>query len=105
MEVGCSAKESLLQALEGPRGKPSLKNQDNKPDAADFKILQESFDSVTQVTSAMKRVAVELRKTSSNAAGSDMARRGAQPCRDVVPGQGEIERLLMAGPESTAKKE
>ncbi|CAK0896209.1 unnamed protein product [Prorocentrum cordatum] len=105
MEVGCSVKENWLQALKGPRGKPSLKNQDNKPDATDFEILQESFDSVTQVTSAMKRVAVELCKTNSNAAGSDMARRGVQLCRDVVPSQDEIERLLMAGPDSTTKKE
>ncbi|CAK0906870.1 unnamed protein product [Prorocentrum cordatum] len=47
-------------------------------DNHDIKILQGSFDSVTQVTSARNRVAVELCKNSITAAGSDMARRGVQ---------------------------
>ena len=65
---------------------------------ADFSMLQESFDSVTRVTTAIKRVALELMNLNptSAAGASQMAARGISLCKHVVPSQETVETLLLS---------
>ena len=87
--------------------KPALVDKDDKsqPLDMDYRMLQECFDSATQVTSCMKRVAMELCKGDPTAGSTDLAKKGVQLCKDVIPSQETIERLLMTPKNLTTKSE
>lgn len=61
----------------------------------DLMILQESFDSVTRVTSAIRAVAMAMRGGGFTSNSTAMAQRGIQLCREVVPSQNDVEQMLM----------
>ena len=86
---------------------PMLADKDNKsqPLEMDYKMLQECFDSVTQVTNGMRKVAMELCKGDPTAVSTDLAKKGIQLCKDVIPSQDTIEHLLMTGKHETTKSE
>ena len=70
---------------------PSGKANDN-----DYRILQESFDSVTRVTNAIRQVAMAMTKDAPSSTASSMALRGVQLCKEVIPSQDRVEALLMS---------
>ena len=71
----------------------------------DFLVLQESFDSVTRVTCAIRAVAVALGQCGGMTKNADMmAKRGVQLCKDVVPSQERVEEILIKGRTTISKE-
>jgi len=64
-------------------------------DENDMKVLQESFDSVTRVTTQIKRVACELMRVGKTTACSDLAQKGISKCNAIHIPQGIVEKMLM----------
>ena len=66
-----------------PKGKAAAANV--PADDQDFKLLQESFDSVSRVTLSIKRASQSLIACGGGVASgsSDMARRGVKLCQDL----------------------
>jgi len=93
---------TATKALQNPTS-TALACDTEAADRGDMKILQESFDAVTQVTSAIRRVALELCSLNSSVASSELARNGVQLCKQVIPSQNEVEELLLS-PMATLTK-
>ena len=71
----------------------------------DFLVLQESFDSVTRVTCAVRAVAVALGQCGGMTKNAEMmAKRGVQLCKDVVPSQERVEEILIKGRTAISKE-
>ena len=66
-------------------------------------MVQEAFDGVTRVTSAIKKVARELVTAGMTTTSSDLARRGLQLCKNVVESQDVIEAMMFKSPLSSTK--
>lgn len=60
----------------------------------DMMVLQESYDSVTRVTSAIRKVAMELIKSGASSTSSELANKGVKLCKLIVPSQEAVEELL-----------
>ncbi len=69
----------------------------------DMLALQECFDGVTRATSAIKRLATELVKQGRTSNSSDLAHRGLQLCKGVLPSQDKVE-LMMLMPKENLKR-
>lgn len=71
----------------------------------DFLMLQESFDSVTRVTCAIRAVAVALGQCGGMTKNAEMmAKRGVQLCKDVIPSQERVEEILIKGRTAISKE-
>ena len=93
-------RSSTISGKKTPRMIDNLSATDN-----DFLVLQESFDSVTRVTSAIRAVAVALGKGGGMTTNAEMmAKRGVQLCKDVVPSQERVEEILMKSKTTISKE-
>lgn len=57
--------------------------------------MQESFDSVTVVTTKIRKIGHDLMRMAGQTGARDLASRAVQLCKDIVPSQGVVEDLLM----------
>jgi hypothetical protein len=101
---------SLMDNMESnPRwlkmGNKALNNKvkDAEPSDQDMLMVQEAFDGVTRVTSAIKKVARELVSAGMTTTSSDLARRGLQLCKNVVESQDAIEAMMFKSQLSSTK--
>jgi hypothetical protein len=75
-------------------GKKPSKSIDNAASDNDMAVLQESFDAVTRVTCAIRKVAMELIKTGASSTSSELAAKGVKLCKMIIPSQNTVEELL-----------
>ena len=93
-------RSSTISGKKTPRMIDNLSATDN-----DFLVLQESFDSVTRVTCAIRAVAVALGQCGGMTKNAEMmAKRGVQLCKDVVPSQERVEEILIKGRTTISKE-
>jgi hypothetical protein len=62
----------------------------------DFVVLQESFDSVTRVTSGIKTIAMQLMRINPESGANELASKGVRLCKEVVSSSEAVENLLMS---------
>jgi hypothetical protein len=86
-------KEKWLSIASEHIAPPSDKYNDPATDH-DMAILQESFDSVTRVTSAIRKVGMEIIKTGASSTSSELATKGLGLCKAIVASQEIVEELL-----------
>ena len=67
----------------------------NKPPTdIDMLMLQDSFDSITKVTTSIKQVARVIFSSGKATATSDIAKRGFELCKQIVPASEDMEKMM-----------
>ena len=71
----------------------------------DYVILQESFDSVTRVTAAIRKIAMQVQGMPSTPVLKELVGKAIALCKEVIPSQQVIEELLFSDRDAVTKRQ